>query len=43
MLGCSTELMCEALTTRTVEAKGDKVKRDLEVAEVCFQYIKYCF
>ena len=26
--------MFEALTQRTVEAKGDKVRRDLEVADV---------
>lgn len=44
MLGCSTEVLFESLTQRTVEAKGDKVKRDLEVAEVyifvnCMNYV----
>jgi len=34
LFGCSTDLMFEALTQRTVEAKGDKVRRDLEVADV---------
>lgn len=42
MLGCSTDLMCEALTTRTVEAKGDKVKRDLEVAEAIYARDALC-
>ena len=34
LFGCSTDLMFKALTQRTVEAKGDKVRRDLEVADV---------
>lgn len=42
MLGCSTEVLFESLTQRTVEAKGDKVKRDLEVAEAIYARDALC-
>lgn len=42
LFGCSTDLVFEALTQRTVEAKGDKVRRDLEVAEAVYARDALC-